>query len=59
MRFCSQGTEFCGLYECRGTSFQSGLQIIMVLYFLTALARSSGLAVNRKLSRKQEQKQKP
>jgi len=33
MRFCSQGAEFCGLYECRGTDFQSNWEIIMVLLF--------------------------
>jgi hypothetical protein len=33
MRFCSQGTEFCGLYERRGTSFQSGRQIISALLY--------------------------
>jgi hypothetical protein len=33
MRFCNQGTEFCGRYERCGTDFQSNWEIIKVLLF--------------------------
>jgi hypothetical protein len=36
MRFCSQGTELCGLYECRGTSLISDWELSRYCYFVNS-----------------------